>query len=156
LFKQRAKRPGRPLVVALGSSRTQMGFRPAALPGDGDTLVAFNFGLVGAGPVTQLLCLRRLLDHGVRPDLLLVEVLPALLHQEGPGTERAALNRNRLGWRDWRRVGAYFPGSRAEYRRWRRAQLAAWFTHRTGILSCWAPGLLPWEVRQDGWKRYTD
>src|SRR5262249_10528579 len=49
-----------------------------------------------------------------------------------------------------------FPGSRAEYRRWRRAQLAAWFTHRTGILSCWAPGLLPWEVRQDGWKRYTD
>ena len=47
-----AKHPGRPLVLALGSSRTQLGFRPAALTwaaADGaPPPVAFNGALVGS------------------------------------------------------------------------------------------------------------
>jgi hypothetical protein len=78
----------RPLtVVALGSSRTLWAVkgdvlerhlqRPTSvLPA---RVVVHNLAAVGTGPVTELLYFRRLLDDGVRPDLLLVEVYPPLL-----------------------------------------------------------------------------
>src|SRR5262245_57394681 len=83
-------RPGpRPFtVVMLGSSRTAFGLdagrleRPCA---DGGArppvgpLLVFNFGIPGAGPLTELLTLRRLLAGGTRPDHVLIEVLPPLL-----------------------------------------------------------------------------
>jgi len=160
LRRQLAKFPGRPLLLALGSSRTQLAFRPdAVLAGLSDQApvpVAFNFGLVGAGPVTELLCLRRLLDHGIRPDGLVVEVLPPLLHQEADWAEEKSMDLNRLGWEDWRRVGPYFTGSKHVYRRWRQGQWVPWFTHRRGILSRWAPCWLPEEDRRDQWRTYID
>src|SRR5947199_2269179 len=61
LRRQVRLQPGRPLVVALGTSRTEMGFAPVVMsvgpvpsrtPGApaAEPLV-FNFGLTGAGPV---------------------------------------------------------------------------------------------------------
>ncbi len=85
LLQQRlADAPAPSTVVMVGSSRTAYGFAPARLEGRlareiGRPVVAFNFGLFGAGPATELLTLRRLLDDGIRPSLLLVEVLPPLL-----------------------------------------------------------------------------
>jgi hypothetical protein len=155
-----AKKPGRPLVLALGSSRTQLAFRPALLardcPDAADQLVAFNFGLVGAGPVTELVALRRLLDHGVRPDVLVLEVLPPLLHQEPGFSEEDSINLNRLGWRDWERVRGYFTRSDRAYRRWVRAQLVPSWANRRCVVSRAAPAWLPWPARQDGWWDYTD
>ncbi len=77
--------PDCPLVIVLGSSRTKMGLRAGLLCGgrkDSRPLV-FNFGLSASGPVRELLCFHRLLDQGIRPDLLFVEVLPPALTQEG-------------------------------------------------------------------------
>ena len=39
----------------------------------------FNFGVIGAGPITELLSLRKMLREGIVPDFLLIEVLPPFL-----------------------------------------------------------------------------
>src|SRR4051794_30119361 len=69
--------PDRPLVLVLGSSRVLNGLAaddlpPGAEPGRGP--LVFNLGLPGAGPVSELVCLRRLLADGIRPKAIVVEV----------------------------------------------------------------------------------
>src|SRR5262245_20945385 len=59
-------------LVMLGSSRTTYGFQASALEprlseAAGRPVVAFNFGIPGAGPLMELLTLRRLLAAGVHP-----------------------------------------------------------------------------------------
>lgn len=71
-------------VVVLGSSRTAHGIKPSVMRPQlerelGQPVVVFNTGLPGNGPVLNLLTLRRFLADGVRPDLVLIEVLPAML-----------------------------------------------------------------------------
>jgi hypothetical protein len=75
--------PDRPLVVMLGSSRTLMAFdaRQVDVAIDGRQPNVFNFGVRGGGPTLQLLCLRRLLAEGIKPDILLLEILLPLLNQ---------------------------------------------------------------------------
>ncbi len=72
--------PDRPLLVMLGSSRTQVGFQAGRLDGmtgpNGRPLAAYNFGVPAAGPIHEYLYLREMLDRGIRPSLLLVEFLP--------------------------------------------------------------------------------
>src|SRR3954447_12704623 len=81
----RAEGGARPLsAVMLGSSRTVYGLDAVSLEEQvgrdvGRPVVAFNFGMYGAGPATELLALRRLLAEGHRPDLVLAEVIPFFL-----------------------------------------------------------------------------
>jgi hypothetical protein len=84
-------------VVMLGSSRVQCGLDAQALERQlsnavGHTCRAFNFGMSGAGPINNLVVLRRCCDDGIRPDLLLVEILPSLLAdtEGGPAEARYA------------------------------------------------------------------
>src|SRR5262245_7975669 len=65
-----AESPGRPLVLVLGSSRVQMGLRAGSVNAecDGRPALVFNFGMSGGGAQLESLCLRRLLDEGIRPD----------------------------------------------------------------------------------------
>ncbi len=76
-----AEAPDRPLVVALGKLRTLQGLDAGRLSNNEDSrrCVVFNMGLGGCGPVLQRVCFHRLREAGVRPDLILVEVLPAML-----------------------------------------------------------------------------
>ncbi len=75
----------RPLtVVFVGSSRTFAAVDASALGPTlsvrlGRPVEAFNFGTHGAGPVTCAIYLRRLLADGVKPDAVVIEVLPPLL-----------------------------------------------------------------------------
>jgi hypothetical protein len=75
----------RPLtVLILGSSRTLFGLRAGLLEDQlrqalARPVAAYNFGIGGAGPLRECLYLERLLAEGVRPDLVLVEVLPPFL-----------------------------------------------------------------------------
>ena len=81
----RAEHPTRPLLLMLGSSRTAVGFRPDETRAThGKPATAFNFGLPAAGPLKQRQCLESLLGRGLRPDLLLVEVMPPLFNEAGP------------------------------------------------------------------------
>jgi hypothetical protein len=151
LRRRLARQPGRPLALMLGSSRTFYGFRADRLDGrpgpDGRPLVAFNFGLAAAGPLKQSACLQGLLDEGIRPDLLLVEVLPPLLNE--PGRDRFCeenwLFVPGLSAADVWRLRPYVshPGRFAHA--WLRSRLSAWQTHRARILAdcgrCWlSPG----------------
>src|SRR5262249_14797014 len=99
-----AQEPGRPLALILGSSRTEFGIGPGLLPEtpDGQNPVVFNFALAGTGPLGELLCLNRLLAEGIRPQWVILEVLPALLHQEGLWSEEDWFNIDvrRLAWND--------------------------------------------------------
>jgi hypothetical protein len=75
--------PDQPVILFLGSSRTDMGVCTGQLRAEiqGQSATVFNFGMSGAGPMLESVCLRRLLVGGVRPDLLVLEVLPPTLNQ---------------------------------------------------------------------------
>jgi hypothetical protein len=102
---RRAEAPDRPLALIVGSSRTANGLHPASVHRgaalDDRERLLFNFSLLGAGPVRELLTLRRLLAAGVRPDWLFIEVWPPYLTQAGWYREEPALGeRIDLYWVD--------------------------------------------------------
>jgi hypothetical protein len=81
-LKQRVSGGPQPFtVVMLGTSRTTYGLQGRRVeqalrrthPGP---VAVFNFGIPAAGPLTCRLTLERLLADGLRPDLVLIEVLP--------------------------------------------------------------------------------
>ena len=84
-------------VLALGSSRTHLGFdagRYAAAVGPG--VEAFNFGCPAAGPMTSALYFRRVLAEGPPPDVLFVELHPGFLTPMDPPFESRWLQPYRL------------------------------------------------------------
>jgi len=118
LRRQIALRPGDPLVLMLGSSRTMTGFRPDMLKDR--PYVAFNFGREGSGPVKNLIHVRRLLEEGIRPDLLVVDItVPGLairgdVPAETQWVDGALLQRGerrlleKYHDRSWRVLGQWF------------------------------------------------
>ena len=84
-------------VMALGSSRTQLGFDANRFQSQSPTPVsAFNFGCPAAGPITAALYFRRLLERGVQPDVLFVELHPGFLAKTDPPFEARWLHAYRL------------------------------------------------------------
>ncbi|HVA47599.1 MAG TPA: hypothetical protein VNH11_14615 [Pirellulales bacterium] len=73
--------PQRPLLLLLGSSRTAYGVRPDRLfdAATAETPLVYNFGILGGGPLYELLYFQRLLAAGIRPRWVVIEVHPALL-----------------------------------------------------------------------------
>jgi hypothetical protein len=136
--------PGRPLLVALGSSRTLQGLRADQLDGlpapDGRPCTAFNLGLTAAGPLREWLALQRLLAAGVRPARLLVEVTPELLNEPGDGrlSEEAWLAVRTLAGEDLHRAGPYLERPRRLAHDWFNARVMAGYSYRRG----WADRLL--------------
>jgi hypothetical protein len=123
----------------------------------GEPPVAFNFGLVGAGPIIELMCLQRLLEYGIRPQCVVVELLLPRFNEFLTETEADAIDRNRLGWGDWAVLDRYFtPETPNGFRRWLKAQCTPCCTHRLGILRHYAPHWVRQEDRQDIWRWYLD
>lgn len=89
-------------VLMLGSSRTQFGFQGAIVEQCGADLSmrgvsAVGFGFAGAGPLYQWILARRLVELGEWPDLVALEIHPALiLDHQGKPMELNWLDRNRL------------------------------------------------------------
>jgi hypothetical protein len=147
---------GRPLVVALGSSRTLLGLaagriRPA---------LVFNFGLTGAGPLLERLVLTRLLAAGIRPDFLLVEVLPALLHQaDAAPVEEDWLDGSRLRLEE---LTALWPDHSHPARllgAWSRSRFLPCYHDRAGLgvgfgLKAPATETLARDLDSHGWYEY--
>jgi hypothetical protein len=150
-----------PSVVMLGSSRTGFGLRGQIAEELlqqqlGVRPIVYNYGIVGAGPNLELICLKRLLAAGIRPDLLLVEVLPPLLGSlELPPMEVHWLPPPRFTLSELKLLERHgFPMDR--YRRdWREAWLLPCYGHRFNLVSWVSPQLLPFELRQD-WGRGAD
>ena len=150
-WNQTAPRPY--TVVMLGSSRTTAGFDAGILERQlSEQLqrpaIAFNFGVTGAGPLTHLINLRRLLEDGVRPDLVLIEILPPLLNGQPWNAESIRLRPERL-WHEELGVlqqYAWLPGIE---KRWLTAWPVPFYEHRFPILSRFMPSWLPYELRLD-------
>lgn len=129
----------RPLVVILGGSRPQMGLSPEALNrvlGDGSTdPVVYNCSQSGCLPVGERLNLGRLLDAGVLPDFLLIEVLPPVLADPGPVDER--IPAVRLGHADLRRLKRYQANPDGVRTEWAKARAASWYSLRLPLMANW-------------------
>lgn len=159
LRQQITAKPGRPLVLILGSSRTAMGFRPEVLATQAVSQdpVVFNFSLLGAGPIMELLCLNRLLADGIRPDWVFVECWPLFWHQEGEYAEEKRLDVNRLSWNDAALLRPFYARPYLLDRGCWFSHLAPGFSHRFTLLSRWAPRWLDWTNRRDdGWRHLDE
>jgi hypothetical protein len=143
-LRQLAAASGRPLVVMLGSSRTDGAFQAGRLNGmpgpDDRPLVAYNFGVPAAGPLHEYQYLRDMLDEGIRPRLLLVEVLPPLFSQPHRHliSEEDWPVHDWMTWHQFTRMHPYFarPGHKAS--EWIAARMAPWYVHRFS-LHAWLP-----------------
>jgi hypothetical protein len=151
LREQLAAEPDRPLVLVLGSSRTEVGLRPNLIPlpasAGGRAPLLFNFGLPGGAPLQELVCLHRVLSEGIRPAWVLVEVLPPALHDDRHQEEW--LRPDRLAWSDLRLMRRYCPQPGDLYWDYCSTHLVPWFSYRFCFMSRYAPCWLPWKDRQD-------
>lgn len=163
-LKARALRsPGKPVVIILGSSRSAGAIRPSVLPALPGDPVVFNCSTIASGPVRQLQVLRRLLDDGIRPDWLLVEVWSPYLVQRENYFEEGVLTRRDLRLSDWGML-SYFRDLRNVARKQiLRNSFLPGVAYRGPILEHFAPDLVPacepeceWvdpqrRHREDGW-----
>ena len=150
----------REVVVMLGSSRTGLGFHGRVLTEEfADTsrpVVGFNFGTPAAGPVTAKVYFERLIDRGIRPALLLVEVLPAnLADGHGGPVERHWFHSDRLVSAERGVVLGYGFEAAKVQPRWWKTVLVPSYALRFEMVSRIAASWLPWQVRFD-WSRGSD
>ncbi len=152
LLRARLAGSPRPLaVVGLGSSRTVFGLRGASAEPWlteklGRRVVLFNMGFPGCGPVGNRLTLERLLNQDLRPDLLLLEVLPAFLTHACARCEVLPdwIAASRLRRDELRLLQRYAPQRRAALERdWWTAQALPVHVQRFRLMQRLAPALLP-------------
>lgn len=143
-------------VVMIGSSRTYRGFRgdrlERQLAGEpGRSVVAFNLGKEGGGPLMGLFTWQRLCRAGVTPDLLLFEVTPFLWGSDLPFNElgedvlpAAGLTRDDLAF-----LARHDP-ARAEglHTDWLAGQAIPWLSQRHVLVNRFLPALLPRDHRR--------
>jgi len=149
LRERLAEAPGRPLLVAVGSSRSQFAFVPEKLPPlntpAGDRVLAFNFSHMGAGPGMNLLEVRRLLRNGIRPRWLVLEVLPTALGKENELLMMVSANQQDLP------VTRQYVSPLKVYGHFLRCQLAPCYKYRRFLARSAVPDWVPdadWEADQ--------
>jgi hypothetical protein len=139
--------PGRPLALALGSSRIVLGFRPESVieqtASDDPKFVLFNFSMLGVGPVGERMVLHRLVRKGIRPKWLFLEVWPPILTQAFPFVEEIRTESRDVYWSD---VGII---ARLYHHRWQaigrviEQTLTPLLPYRQSVLEHYAPFVLP-------------
>ena len=143
LRTQLAESPDRPLVLLVGSSRSGVGIDPkkfvAGHPADRSPLV-FNFALSGAGPIQHLMLLRQLLDAGIRPERLLVELHPLFLNQScGALREEARIDVHRLSHVGLETLSDYSENPVRLRHQWWKWRLIPSHSYRHQLLDCLLP-----------------
>jgi hypothetical protein len=128
--------PDRPLVVMVGSSRTEGAFQAELLEGlpgpNGRSLTAYNFGVPAAGPIHEYLYLREMLGQGIRPHLLLVEFLPPLFND----AKSRLISEENWTIPEWAsatqmvHMAPYFVRPVRKGRIWLESRLAPWYVYR--------------------------
>jgi hypothetical protein len=154
------------IVYMLGSSRTTVGFKAGQIEEPlrlalHQPVVAFNFGFTGAGPIMQLIELRRLLAAHLQPDLLLIEVLPPLLAGQVARPQRNDLPVNRAWFSELNVLERYGRSGRDMQAEWWQDWPIPWYSHRFAVASRFFPTSLPhnrridWAIKTDesGWAR---
>jgi hypothetical protein len=155
--------PARWQVAALGSSRTLQGLNAPELEAisvaDGATpTIVGNFAQPGGGPIIQLLHLRRLLQAGVRPDVVLVELTPFLLDERDPEElQEIRLPPERLTLEEAGWVAGLAGQARpSATMRWWQDVCFPQYTHRFALVSQVMPNLLPLTKRLNEGHAFLD
>ncbi len=160
LRERSGEHPDRPLVVIVGTSRACMGVKPAAWeavrPGATDDPLLFNFSTVGAGPIQQLITVRRLFADGARPAVVLLEYWPPVLRQDGRYDEQDRIDR-RLRYDDLPVVRGYFPDPARAERLMRETRASAIYANRDRWLVRAVPTWMSPHLRADiTWREMDD
>jgi hypothetical protein len=126
--------PSTEVILLLGSSRIAFGFDGQLVEEElardaGRHVVAYNFGRTGGGPITASVYLRRLLASGIRPSLLVIEVLPAQFTPAGWRPEVAGLRAGYLDRHDLACVQRYDSEVKMELPSWAYRTVPV-FAHR--------------------------
>jgi hypothetical protein len=132
----RAEKPDHRLLVMLGSSRGSMGFQAEQLSRTlgSSGIVTFNAALSGGGPVLELICLRRLLSAGLRPDFVLIEVVPLHFNQpDDLALEERILNGARLRRSELSAIRVYGDDPSRHDRQWWKNRLFPAFTQNAEL-----------------------
>ena len=147
----REEQEDRTLLLVLGSSRAEQGFRPSLLahrisdtpvsPQTPPSPLFYNMARGGSSPLLYLLTLRRLLSDGIHPDALLVEIFPPALVED---EESAVIYKPTL--RDWPLLRRYAVNGRT-WAFWLQDRLLLWYKYRSGFLDWAAPRWLLPEAR---------
>jgi hypothetical protein len=96
--------------------------------------MVFNFGVPGSGPMLQQVVLRRLLDDGVRPDLLFVEVIPSSMGRGGGAPwEEHLLDAARLDAAEAARLVRYYYQPHKLVERWSLARALPSYRHHAEL-----------------------
>jgi hypothetical protein len=130
--------PERATLLLMGSSRCVMNFLPETLPelrtADGRTVLPFNFSHLAAGPVMNLMEYRRLRRLDIRPDYLVLEVMPPCLSNDAASTPTVCATALDLPTLH----GYIEPGKL--YGRFLLRRLVPWYRQRGEVLDRLAPG----------------
>jgi hypothetical protein len=123
LAERRAEYPDRPLLVALGSSRTLMGLNAGRVTRADQRWLVYNCSDFGAGPMLEQVFLRRLLTAGVRPEAVLLELVPLQLAAgKLVPMEESSLDTGRLTAPELRSVAGYYSHPVTSGFRWLQAR----------------------------------
>jgi len=155
MARQRAAPPATRTVLILGSSRTFYALRASLLEHTlseklGQPVSVFNYSTAGGGPVTALLQWRRLKEAGARPDLVIVDALPAMLNDTVPVLE-AAIRHTPAAEMDWEDIAAIVhrdPSAADLYRENILGRLFPLYGHRQTFMTRLLPKLLPASYRR--------
>jgi hypothetical protein len=147
------------LALMLGSSRTGNGLKGIAFEEDiyastGQRWRIGNLAAVGAGPMIELIDFRRMLAEGIRPDFVLVEVMPLFLSE--PLRECWLIKSERLALADLETLDeCALPSSGTLRQGWWSDWTSPWYAHRFSILSELAPMFVPFSLQQN-WAAHCD
>lgn len=136
LWRHRQAALHRPLVVALGSSRTKYGLRADRLNQEAgpDGPLVYNLAIPASGPVFQHIVLRRVLAAGLRPQLVFLEVMPLSLSRRG-GTplEERMLDPARLNAEEMASVYPYYHRTYKAWGPWVAARILPSYRHQAEL-----------------------
>ena len=123
---RQAEAPGRPLVLALGSSRTLGGLHAERLNNSADDTapLVINSAMLGGGPILDQVVLRRMLGAGIRPSLVVVEIMPiSLSAREGAPIEERQTWSSRFTAAEVARLWPFYAESHRLWRYWAIARI---------------------------------
>jgi hypothetical protein len=161
LAEIRAAHPKPPVtVVMVGSSITCNVFKAASLEDLlvselGQAAAVINMGNLGAGPLTQLIWIKRLVRRGLRPDFVFIEVAPHIYHHRGEPPDATRFPPPLLNEADLDVVERYVADPRLR-QKWGEYRWLPCYAHRLAILNYLAQVLVPEADQTELWGRGAD
>jgi hypothetical protein len=141
-------------ILMTGSSVTSNAFKAKHMEDElavevNRDIVVFNMGCHGGGSLTQLIWMRRLIERGVRPAFVCVELSPQLYDDPQIPADASRFPAHVLTKQDLDTIRPYAGGQRR--REWRWYRYCPAYFHRLTILNCAAINLVPIKDRIPTW-----